>query len=268
MRLTSPKRVLSWWWSMSTTSGAAVEERRVRAEPSLVRAVDGEEHPLGDGRRAGSRSTPLERHERVLARERRVAGEEHRRCPCRAARARAASRASTRARRRPGSRGSRRGSGRASRSAAATACMSARRVIRRRILGRELVDQLASCARPARPTDRIRRTDAGSASAGARARAAPGGRRARPSSPWSVRSALRSPTRGRSTKTVACAEVRRHLHAGDRHEADPRVLELGERRPRAPAGSPRSPVAPPAAQSPGTTTSRSARTSSYSWPLS
>ena len=45
-RLTSPKRELSWWWSTLIVYGDEWSDRRVGAEPALVRAVDGEQHPL------------------------------------------------------------------------------------------------------------------------------------------------------------------------------------------------------------------------------
>ena len=51
-RLTSPKRVLSWWWSMLSDERRAVEQRRALADPVLVRAVDGDEHAFARDRRA------------------------------------------------------------------------------------------------------------------------------------------------------------------------------------------------------------------------
>ena len=76
-RLTSPKRVLSWWWSMLTVSGACSSERRVRADALLVRAVERDQHALGGVvRRLAPQA--VERHEAVLLRQRRVAVEVHR----------------------------------------------------------------------------------------------------------------------------------------------------------------------------------------------
>ena len=101
---TSPKRVLSWWWSMFTVSGAASTQRRLD-DPALLRAVDGDEHALGEvGRRAraGGRAPRGRgtRTRRAAAPARRAPSPS----PCRATRARGASRAASRARRRRGCR--------------------------------------------------------------------------------------------------------------------------------------------------------------------
>ena len=102
MRFTSPKRVLSWWWSMSTTSCAC--SRSAGSGPSRrsfaqsTRDDDAAPRSPGSGRARSRRS----RHELVLVRER------HRRRrgtwprPCRARAARASWRGASRGRRRPG----------------------------------------------------------------------------------------------------------------------------------------------------------------------
>ena len=68
-RLTAPKRVLSWWWSTSTTSAGCVEQRRApgRCRRSFAQSTR-EQHAL---RQVGGQLAQhlAERHEAVLGRE-------------------------------------------------------------------------------------------------------------------------------------------------------------------------------------------------------
>ena len=96
----------------------------------------------------------------------------------------------------------------------------------------ELIDQLASCGRRARPTDRIRRSSCGvrfSLSSLREPRLEDAVRRREPGErPVALRLVAEHADVDR-----ACAQVGRRLDAGDRHEADPRVLEPADAPPRA-----------------------------------
>ena len=77
MRLTSPKRGLSWWWSMLTVNGRGVDDAGLGADAARARAVDGDEHALAEVGGRSRRSPALELQEAVLAGKRRRAAEEH-----------------------------------------------------------------------------------------------------------------------------------------------------------------------------------------------
>ena len=136
------------------------EQRRVRPEPLLLRAVDGDEHALGVvGRRLAVDAVELE--ERVLARERRLPGDEHRALLAELAqrevhREQGAERVAVRVLVRRDEEAlvlAERGHDRLHVIRLRHRCSRARAG---GFLGRELVDQLVRAARPARPWDRIR----------------------------------------------------------------------------------------------------------------
>ena len=62
-----PKRVLSWWWSTLTIDRRL--EQAIVGEARLLRAVDGDEDPLGRVRRhVAQKPAALQVEKRVLAR--------------------------------------------------------------------------------------------------------------------------------------------------------------------------------------------------------
>ncbi len=245
----------------------SIDERRALRATSgsgpireLVRAVDGDEHALADVLRQLAAAAPSSAHELVLARQRRVAREIHHDVLAELVAARASSRAASRARRRPGSRASSRGSGRA---------RGAPPRLPARVSSTSSSGASSSIswsfARRARPSDRIRRSAAGFASSCS-------SRASRDcSTPCAASSPLQRPRAlalgaEHADEHARLPEVGRRLDAGDRDEADPRVLQLGAPPRRAPAAPTRSRAA--SAHSSGTTTSRSRSTSSHSCPCS